>query len=351
MPEPGALQTREEHHDDGTVRARWQVITGTDGRDTRHGLYESFHDNGMRAEQGQYEHGRSVGIWHAWDETGRKLFESPTEDLQDAPAPEPDPAAWNEPIAPVESPLARRRQRWWAEVAVVLCLGWLAPLISAVTSPQLFMPAETSAAEGDRAEGSTSETPSLSEPYVDDLWFSMDALLTIAVSLQVLIPLLWIASRTDMSWKKMGIARFRFARDIGLGAGLAAAALSVDWALIFWLEPTFVDTMVMPGAFVGYALLGPMMLANSMYEEFVWRGFLLRRFTQLFGSAIPALLVSTVLFASYHIYQGPAGVLLAATSGLIWGTATVVLRSVWPAVVAHTLFNVYVTLPFTWWPE
>jgi uncharacterized protein len=66
---------------------------------------------------------------------------------------------------------------------------------------------------------------------------------------------------------------------------------------------------------------------------------------------VVALVVSSVLFGSYHIYQGPAAMMLAIVTGMIWGVSVLALRSIWPAIIAHTVFNIYAHLHFAWWPE
>jgi membrane protease YdiL (CAAX protease family) len=339
MTEPGEPIQREEHYPDGALKVRWSEVG-----EMRHGLFESFHPNGMLAERGVFENGKRTGIWQGWDETGRQMFETSAEDLDAPSAEEPDPTAWDEPIV-AEEPLVDatppgQKRRWWIEAAVVLGLAWLAPFVTSLQLAEVFLSADL-----------PGESTASVEPIVDDRWFVSNAIATIALSLQVLIPLMWIASRSDITWKGMNLPRFKPMRDFALGVVLAVGALTVDWIFVAATDAKFDNIVIMPSGAAGYALLGPMMLANSLYEEFVWRGFLLRRFSQLFGSAFTGLLVSSFLFASYHLYQGSAGFVLAAFSGLIWGAATLATRSLWPAVVAHTLFNIYATLPGAWWPE
>ena len=50
----------------------------------------------------------------------------------------------------------------------------------------------------------------------------------------------------------------------------------------------------------------------------------------------------SLLFASYHIYHGPIALLDIAVFGLVFGIWTHKARSIWPAVVAHTAYNLYV---------
>ncbi len=74
------------------------------------------------------------------------------------------------------------------------------------------------------------------------------------------------------------------------------------------------------------------------------RGYLIPRLEQLLGSTAAALLVSTGLFASYHIYQGPAGAFGAGVTGLLYGASFCWWRRLWPLCVAHTLHNLVLGL-------
>jgi len=41
------------------------------------GMYTSFHDNGKKAEEGEYDHHVAIGTWVKWDESGTKIVETP----------------------------------------------------------------------------------------------------------------------------------------------------------------------------------------------------------------------------------------------------------------------------------
>jgi membrane protease YdiL (CAAX protease family) len=79
--------------------------------------------------------------------------------------------------------------------------------------------------------------------------------------------------------------------------------------------------------------------AIGFVEELVMRGYLIPRFERLLGSSWKAVLVSTVLFASCHMYQGPVGVISAAITGLVLGIAFCWVRRLWPVALAHALLD------------
>jgi membrane protease YdiL (CAAX protease family) len=85
-------------------------------------------------------------------------------------------------------------------------------------------------------------------------------------------------------------------------------------------------------------------VASASCEELVMRGYLITRFERLFRSTSAAVLVSSALFASYHLYQGIHGVIGAAITGLVYATAFCSVRRLWPVCVAHALHNYIIYL-------
>lgn len=89
-----------------------------------------------------------------------------------------------------------------------------------------------------------------------------------------------------------------------------------------------------------------LMLAVCAAEELFFRGFLLR-FLMRYG-AIPAVLLSSVVFAMFHLVNPTAGsalytwaqVLCAFAAGICFAAATVLSGSLLPGFVAHFLSNI-----------
>ena len=48
----------------------------------------------------------------------------------------------------------------------------------------------------------------------------------------------------------------------------------------------------------------------------------------------------TLLFASYHVYQGLDGLIHAGAVGLAYGTAFCIQRRLWPVCIAHAIADV-----------
>ena len=75
-------------------------------------------------------------------------------------------------------------------------------------------------------------------------------------------------------------------------------------------------------------------------EEIGYRGYLLNRVADLGDHSRTALVLgllwSSTMFGFAHWYQGPAGVVSASVSGIVFGTAYLLARrNLWVAVFAH----------------
>jgi len=326
-----SLHEREEHWPGGQLRARWTVRIDHTGAELRHGLYESWHANGLRSERGFFADGAQAEIWTRWDDTGRQTFSGYMQDTGGEAAPEPDPAAWDEPLDTSDAAdAASPRSGWMLECGVVLALAWLAPMAYGLLSEGAFVPA--------------SEWVTVTSE--DDWEFVWMELPRLAASLQILLPLLYVIWRSDLAWSDVWITPPRWSALLFFGPLLAMASLGVDAVLVRVLDaPQPPGYYAVPVSIAPWVLLVVSMLANSLAEEFVWRGYMLKRLTQLGGSPVFALLVSTALFASYHVYQGPLNAGLVFVTGLIWGVSVLVLKRIWPAVVAHTIHNIVLFTP------
>ncbi len=98
-----------------------------------------------------------------------------------------------------------------------------------------------------------------------------------------------------------------------------------------------------PATFAGLTLM------IGLYEELVFRGFLMPRLRRATGSWAIAVLLSTLVFSSLHLFdQVPAALILVTVMSLILSLVTIWRRSIVPAVVAHALFNFGMFLQLRW---
>ena len=95
------------------------------------------------------------------------------------------------------------------------------------------------------------------------------------------------------------------------------------------------------------ALLLP--LTAAVPEEIVYRGFLVRQFTRLYGSgrAAPVLAVvsQALIFGAVHFQWGLGGVVMTSIMGLVWGVAFLLCgRNLWIVILAHSAAHVALVL-------
>jgi membrane protease YdiL (CAAX protease family) len=206
--------------------------------------------------------------------------------------------------------------RLWLEVAAILCLAVIPELVYAIES--------------------------WLNPGVEAFW--QISLYWLARSLQVSAPILFILWVSREPWSQFGIVRPRWFLDAFFGLVLWSIATSAYWLLFALLPKSFWETWrdSWPGrqdGIVAAVVLIAALVANSVAEELVARGYLIPRFQRLLGSTPAGIIVAALLFASYHCYQGTPGVVNAALFGIIYGTWFRYIRRLWPLIVAHTLTN------------
>ena len=201
----------------------------------------------------------------------------------------------------------------WIEVLAVLCLAYIPDLfytlrfIWAPTSPSFFF----------------------GEMYL------------IVRALQSSMPLLVIVAMSREQWSAFGIVRPRWIGDV-----LGGCAIWLIATVAYILVMSFLPSAEMkheqilfpkPNGTPAYFLLLAASIANGFAEELVMRGYFLVRLEQLLKSTWLAVLVTTVLFASYHLYQGVPLAFGIAVIGLVYAVSFCMFRRLWPICVAHAI--------------
>ena len=79
----------------------------------------------------------------------------------------------------------------------------------------------------------------------------------------------------------------------------------------------------------------------SIPEELIYRGFLLGRLSDVFGTnmrgASIAVLVQALAFGSVHFMWGVGGMIVTVIMGIVWGTAYLLCgRNLWIVILAHS---------------
>ncbi len=96
-------------------------------------------------------------------------------------------------------------------------------------------------------------------------------------------------------------------------------------------------------AAIFYATLLP--LVAAIPEEILYRGFLVDRFSKVFGGSGNAFwlaaIAQAVLFGLVHFQWGIGGILMTTIMGLVWGFAYVLCgRNLWIVIIAHSAAHV-----------
>jgi len=206
---------------------------------------------------------------------------------------------------------ARRRARgnWLPEIALLVALG-----ISSVVawSPALW---------------GTDVTRVLLTSHL--VFYALPALVAprvLSLPFAELVPVRW------PGWRPLGLG------VLGVGATLGFAVLVTGLQQLVWpLDPFWSDLVEQTFApmAAGWTLL-LLSLLPGVCEELLFRGAVLGLLRKCMGSG-PAIVVQAVVFAVAHLY----GFRWLPTFGvgLATGWLTVKTRSLWPAIVLHTLHN------------
>jgi membrane protease YdiL (CAAX protease family) len=86
-------------------------------------------------------------------------------------------------------------------------------------------------------------------------------------------------------------------------------------------------------------------LTAAVPEEILYRGFLIERLANLFGSArgapVFAVLVQALVFGSVHFQWGLGGVIVTSIMGAVWGFAYLLCgRNLWIVILAHSMAHI-----------
>ncbi len=100
-------------------------------------------------------------------------------------------------------------------------------------------------------------------------------------------------------------------------------------------------------AAIAMALILP--LSAAIPEEIVYRGFLIERFTSLYGSGrrgdVLAALSQALIFGAVHFQWGLGGVFVTTIMGLVWGVAFLLCgRNLWIVIMAHSAAHILLVL-------
>lgn len=154
----------------------------------------------------------------------------------------------------------------------------------------------------------------------------------------------------DQTPADLGLTRIAPRRLIGWTAAAVPACYALGAAaVITTLFATGRNILEMAGertvfldrmSDINVSWIAPIVLFVGVYEEILFRGFLLPRLRTIFGSEIAAIIVSAALFGLAHYpSQGLEGAMQTGAVGLVLAILVTRLKNLWPAILTHAAID------------
>jgi len=166
---------------------------------------------------------------------------------------------------------------------------------------------------------------------------------TIAMEWAVFGYIVWGERKRGISLRELVGPRWSKGKenlvDLGIAACFDLTALVILGIIghLLHTEPnTKIVQFMMP---VGWLELGMWLLLSltaGICEETIFRGYFQRQFIGWTGNAIVGIVISAALFGAIHIYQGWKQTIVIGVFGAMFGTLSVVRKSLKPGMMAHS---------------
>ncbi|MET7641526.1 type II CAAX endopeptidase family protein [Streptomyces sp. NPDC005438] len=238
----------------------------------------------------------------------------------------------------VEPQLALSPRLLGVETWVVLGLSLGASAVSSLIS---FLGAVTAPGglSDQAARLNTSRAPD--RPWLDLAW----QLFGVGTALVPVVLVAYLLVREGAPGLRcLGLDRTRPRFDLGRGVAVAAGIGGSGLLLYLGARAAGANLTVVPESLPEVWWKIPVLIAsavqNSLVEEVIVVGYLLRRLDQLGWAPWAALAASAVLRGSYHLYQGIGGMLGNMAMGVIFVWLYRRWGRIGPLVVAHALIDI-----------
>ncbi len=152
-------------------------------------------------------------------------------------------------------------------------------------------------------------------------------------------------------FNRLGMDARRPGRDLLQGAGLAALIGIPSLGLYAAGRALGITTAIIPSALDAYWWTIPVLILSAirhaLVEEVIVVAYLLERFGR-FGWSMPlAILASSVLRGSYHLYQGFGPFIGNVVMGIVFAWLYTKTRRVMPLIIAHALLDIVAFVGFS----
>lgn len=158
-----------------------------------------------------------------------------------------------------------------------------------------------------------------------------------------LCVLAYVLTRQGRNFQTV-LDRFRW-QDIPWSMALMAAAYSGYVVAFYVIDLAYLaagKTFVIPTVSVhfGMSIVAILFIAlNPLFEEVMVRGYLMSEILALTGKGWVAVLLSVVLQAVYHLYQGVTPALMYAGLFFVYSLYFLQTKRIWPVILSHFYFD------------
>ena len=235
--------------------------------------------------------------------------------------------------------------RTWWEIAIVLALGLGESAVYSIVQLTYRLTDATPL-----ADQTTTLNPSRSDREVFDLVYQVLGVGFSIVPVLLVCFLTWQHTRPHLG--RLGLDGTRIGRDVGRGILLVLAIGIPGLALYVGGRMLGLFVAVDPGGLDAHWWTVPILLLSaaraSIIEEFVVLGYLFLRLRQLGWGLWPIIIATSVLRASYHLYQGPGAFIGNLAMGLLFGWLFARWGRLLPFLVAHFLIDAVAFVGYPW---
>lgn len=200
------------------------------------------------------------------------------------------------------------------------------------------------------ADQTATLNPSRSDREIFDLIYQVLSIGFSIVPVLLVCFLLWQNVRPHLA--RLGLDGTRIGEDTGSGILLVVAIGIPGLALYVAGRMLGLFVAVDPAGLDAHWWTVPILLLSAaraaIMEEFVVLGYLFFRLKQLGWGIWPIIIATSVLRASYHLYQGPGAFIGNLAMGLLFGWLFSRTGRLLPFLVAHFLIDAIAFVGYPW---
>ncbi len=190
----------------------------------------------------------------------------------------------------------------------------------------------------------------LAVPSYQPLTLFQDGLVRLSHYLPICGLVLYLVWQSGRGWSHYGLGKNHdFLGVLSFVGGLVAVGLFMIWTSDT-IRQAF-DPRSMPQELTAYGpvprsvsewlTMWPVLLIGAAFEELVFRGFITARLHDATQSKWIAILLPSLVFGSYHIYQGIYEMIGAMVYGILFSWMFLEWRRLKALILAHFAFNAW----------